>query len=828
MKRKASTCHEALAPLRMRGSITLGDPSFSGNSQTHIGDIHNNYAPQQTVAPARARSTVPFQRDKNFVPREDILDDVHNILSAPAGRAAWCGLGGVGKSQLAIEYSFQVIDRSKDTWVFWLYASNAQRLETSIRDSLAHLDVQGLDEAAVDVLKLFQRWLRDETHGRWLLILDNVDDERVLEGTSTGKDSGDLQKWSGRQLLANLTTCSHGSILVTTRSTKAAEKVVEFESSIVNVDPMNDAQSMLLLQTKVGRHCSDGEAARLASALEHMPLAMAQAAAYIKKKLPRRTVQQYLDELEKSDKSFLKELKRDEGDSRRHEEAHNSVILTWQVSFEYIRKIRPSAADLLSVMSFFDRQTIPETLLWRNELPATPSLPEAVDSLARTDSNTEDTQETQAREEKDSTEDEESDTDSSSSDKSNAERDAFQQDLETLIDYSFISIATTDPAVYEMHRLVQMSTQAWLKLNKAFERWASQFVVNLSDAFPLGHFENWAVCRPLLPHAVLALETKLGNRAALVKQSALLYNAGWFVSEQGNYALALAFNRAVLMLDEDLYGEEDENTLSCMSDLALTYRDQGRWKEAEKLQVKVLEARRRVLGEEHVDTLRSMHNLASTYWDQGRRNEAEELQVKVLEARRRVLGEEHVDTLGSMHNLASTYWDQGRWKEAEELLVKALEAKRRVLGAEHPETLLTTCNLAYTLRDLEQYDAAVDLMELAASLSAKVLGVDHPDTIQRSGRSDEWTKQDLERNAGSGSGLGSESNEEHDAVAGAAEDDDEASEGPAVGDETSSEQSSTSDACALNPSTIALLHSMKIYRISGLPGSPLQTGRREE
>jgi hypothetical protein len=76
---------------------------------------------------------------------------------------------------------------------------------------------------------------------------------------------------------------------------------------------------------------------------------------------------------------------------------------------------------------------------------------------------------------------------------------------------------------------------------------------------------------------------------------------------------------------------------------------------------------KRVLGEEYFDTLTSMASLAVTYWNQGRWNEAEKLEVQVTEATKRVLGKEHPDTLTSMGNLASTYRNQGRSKEAEEL-----------------------------------------------------------------------------------------------------------------------------------------------------------------
>ena len=84
--------------------------------------------------------------------------------------------------------------------------------------------------------------------------------------------------------------------------------------------------------------------------------------------------------------------------------------------------------------------------------------------------------------------------------------------------------------------------------------------------------------------------------------------------------------------------------------------------------------RKRVLGQEHPDTLTSMGNLASMYRNQGRRKEAEELEVQVMEAGKRVLGKERPSTLTSMANLALKFSNQGRWKEAEELEAQVMES----------------------------------------------------------------------------------------------------------------------------------------------------------
>ncbi|KAF8245666.1 kinase-like protein [Wilcoxina mikolae CBS 423.85] len=109
----------------------------------------------------------------------------------------------------------------------------------------------------------------------------------------------------------------------------------------------------------------------------------------------------------------------------------------------------------------------------------------------------------------------------------------------------------------------------------------------------------------------------------------------------------------------------------------------------------------REFGELHFISLTSMNNLASTYSNQGRSKEAEELEVqvmetrkRVMETRKRVLGQEHPDTLTSMNNLASTYMRQGRWKEAEELQIEAVNRLRKTLGDDHPNTVRAIANLA--------------------------------------------------------------------------------------------------------------------------------------
>ena len=76
--------------------------------------------------------------------------------------------------------------------------------------------------------------------------------------------------------------------------------------------------------------------------------------------------------------------------------------------------------------------------------------------------------------------------------------------------------------------------------------------------------------------------------------------------------------------------------------------------------MQVIEISLKVLREEYLDTLTSIANLASTFWNQRRWKEAKELEVQVMEISSRALREEYLDTLSSIANLVSTFWNQGR------------------------------------------------------------------------------------------------------------------------------------------------------------------------
>jgi hypothetical protein len=288
-------------------------------------------------------------------------------------------------------------------------------------------------------------WLRSDRKGKWVLILDNVDDAGFLvKAQSTGQDGHTNSVGSGKALKEYLPHCSNGSILITTRTKVAALELVE-DNNLIVVEPMEKLHAIALLEKKLriqgdsdtnGKNSGIGE---LAAALEFMPLAIVQAAAYISQRAPRCSVSEYLDEFRKSDCEKTSLLDNKAGHLRRDREAKNSIIITWHISFEHIRQSRPSAADLLSLMSLCDRQGIPDTLV-RSQVEVKNSLQkrhsQGIQRLALLFHRNRDRYTSKKREIT-----------------SNERIGGFDDDVLILRNYSFVSISESQ-STFEMHALV--------------------------------------------------------------------------------------------------------------------------------------------------------------------------------------------------------------------------------------------------------------------------------------------------------------------------------------------------------------------------------------
>lgn len=200
---------------------------------------------------------------------------------------------------------------------------------------------------------LVKDWLSSEDCGKWLLILDNADDPDLFS-----------TKYDGISLLPYLRRADNGHILITSRFQGVALSLVSGENSLIHVAPMTPQESVSLLRTRLPKDKSTkNDTLELANALDFLPLAMKQSIGYIN--ATNTSIKDYLMLFLKDDNYQRRLLEKTYSDISRdtHDDLQDSVILTWQISFDQIRLQRPAAANVLSVMGTLKREDIPAHLL---------------------------------------------------------------------------------------------------------------------------------------------------------------------------------------------------------------------------------------------------------------------------------------------------------------------------------------------------------------------------------------------------------------------------------------------------------------------------------
>ncbi|MCS6894611.1 MAG: tetratricopeptide repeat protein, partial [Bacteroidia bacterium] len=218
-------------------------------------------------------------------------------------------------------------------------------------------------------------------------------------------------------------------------------------------------------------------------------------------------------------------------------------------------------------------------------------------------------------------------------------------------------------------------------------------------------------------------------------QKSLLYATLWrrwghIAQDQRDYqGSAERYRRAAQVLQALGLTEHPDYARTLIS-LAIAYRAQGRYAEAETLYLQVRAIQAKVLGIEHPEYARTLNNLANMYALQGRYAEAETLHLEVRAIRAKVLGTEHPEYARTLNNLAIVYKDQGRYAEAEALLSEAKAIWAKVLGTEHPDYARTLNNLANVYKDQGRYAEAEALLSEAKAIWAKVVGTEHPTYAQ--------------------------------------------------------------------------------------------------
>src|SRR2546421_8297234 len=286
---------------------------------------------------------VPHRRNPFFTGREDILIHLYTVLRSSKAAAltqaqAISGLGGIGKTQVAVEYAYRYRDHYQA--IFWINATSRDVLSADFVTLAALLNLPEQQEKEQDiVLRAIKRWLSSYTH--WLLILDNVDDLEMI--------------------VDFLPVTATGDVLITTRlqALGTVAQRIEVEKMVLDEGVM-----FLLRRTKVltpGTTLDQVpkekqvQATEIVMALDGLPLALDQAGAYIEE--TRCGLSRYLDLYGTRRKELL--LRR----GRFPIDHPDSVAATWSLSFQQVEQESLVAADLLRLFAFLDPEAIPEEMI---------------------------------------------------------------------------------------------------------------------------------------------------------------------------------------------------------------------------------------------------------------------------------------------------------------------------------------------------------------------------------------------------------------------------------------------------------------------------------
>ncbi|KAI9856990.1 MAG: hypothetical protein M1824_005022 [Vezdaea acicularis] len=673
---------------------------------------------------------VPSIQVSDFIGREDLLETMKFDFSNRSTTArpkilVLQALGGQGKTQLALEYC----RRSKTTFrgIFWIDATSQSTAEKSIELIANKLNsTHGRILRSLDSKIEFVKSSLEEWDDYWMLVFDNYDQPSAFTNIKTFIPSG-----------------GHGVILFTSRH-EATKRL----GKLIKVPPMTNDEGLRLLLRQYSIDdikLNYSEGSKILQRLGNLALAIDQAAAYISYKAI--LLSEFLPEFEAQREKVLQytpkyfwEYKKFNNDTEK--ERSINAYTTWEMSFQQIApdnsRRKRNMTHFLTLSAFLEASNIGEYLFRYFQMYANP-IPEWIQIFRSSYDETDHL--------------EQPNTSSfgkasfgpdvypelktqSSNQKWNSE--LYWDLLRELQQLSLLESSTpklgSAGAQFSLHPLIR----DWLQLRKVtdrqeFTKEAIKLITILldSDLISTADLERK---QEILAH----IDTCVSNDKQFLKENGFSNGSlnseaesfSEFYSTRGRWDEAERLQVTVLETRKRTLGEKHLDTLTSMAHLASTYQSQGRWGEAEGLQVTVLETTKRTLGEEHPDTLRSMGNLACTYRNQGRWGEAEGLQVTVLEAMKRVRGDEHPDTLRSMGNLAGTYQHQGRWGEAEGLEVTVLETTKRILGEEHPDTLTSMGNLACTYRDQGRCSEAEGLQVTVLEAMKRTLGEEHLDTLR--------------------------------------------------------------------------------------------------
>jgi tetratricopeptide (TPR) repeat protein len=651
--------------------------------------------------------TVPYRRNPFFTGREALLKYLHSQLNETKAMAltqaqAINGLGGIGKTQTAVEYAYRYHDEYHS--VIWIRAATRDTLITDFIELANRLQLSEKDDQdQMIVVSAVKRWLTE--HQGWLLILDNADDLNVIRDFLPTGESG--------QILITTRAQAVGSIAYSIPIEKMdKEEGVLF---LLRRATVLAAESSLDQATEVDRR----QAAAIVATMDGLPLAIDQAGAYIEE--TRCGLASYLNLYNMHQKELLQRR------SASLTDYPDSVATTWSLSFQRIEQANRAAADLLRLCSFLEPDEIPEEIFIKGAPDLGPILmPVAADELKLDQSLKEVLQYSlMKRNEK-------------------AKMLSIHRLVQAVLNAGMSQKTQrlwAERAVRGVARTLPDIEEETLVLGQRLlphTQICALLIDHYGFAFPeAAQLLMWTGSY-LIAHAEYIQEELLSQRSLMVQEQLLgtaHSNASTSLTRIDSFSVyqvrdkeAEPLYRQALAIREQVLGLEHPTTALTLYTLAQILRRQDKKKEAEPLYLRALAIYEREFGPEYVNTAQVLHGLGLLYWEQGRYKEAESLLQHVLAIREQTFGTEHIGITNILLHLGGLYSNLDKYKDAEALYLRALTICKQEFGPDDVNTAIVLRRLGLLYHDQRKFEEAKSQFKLALAIYEKVLGSPHPDT----------------------------------------------------------------------------------------------------
>ena len=458
----------------------------------------------------------------------------------------------------------------------------------------------------------------------------------------------------------------NGYLLITSRDNRIGARLMK-KGKPISMEPMTLNEAKHLFLSKADYHesrCGDTDLDKLLRELDYLPLAITQAAAFINENYI--CVPEYLSALESDDAHEY--LDEELNDSRRDEESMNSVLRTWKLSFDRISDQKPRAAELLSLMAMFDRQSIPKVLI---------RVPEKITSLG------------------------------------------------TLQAFSLIS-SRTDTDSFQMHRLVQRCVQFSLERSRTIQKWREAAITAVSAAYPTNiGVSDWPTCELLAPHVQTVLTYQLASVPAQLCRAHILCWAADYDVERGLYDRAFQRSMESAALFEHHVSETDQRLAAAQWQFGRLQYYQARSESQMNKATFALNRALLISQKPSIIYADTCFELAHIYYEHNNQEKSLEMAKACWTAYKTLWGPHDVRVLDHMHDHALKLAMFGDEEAGIKMWNEILTLCDGSSASENTKLVFTYRSLAGIAEFQENSDMAEIFYRKLVTHCAEVLGPDH-------------------------------------------------------------------------------------------------------